>query len=193
MEIQYKITGVVTGVLVGLDPESLVTTRQKQAEVTFAGFTGDRHSGLTYLSGGRTPFYPRKTEIRNYRQVSIVSDEELAQIAAAMDIPEIQPEWLGANLSFKGIFDLTKLPPFTRLFFENGTVLVVQRDNEPCVGPGKVLRSQFGREDLERLFTPSARHRRGIVACVERPGFIQPGETVRAEIPVQVLYSPEKQ
>ncbi|MHC1781716.1 MAG: MOSC domain-containing protein [Anaerolineaceae bacterium] len=191
MHIQYKLDGRAVAVLVGEDADSLVSSRRDWIETTFAGIQGDKHSGVTCPSGGRTPFYPRGSEIRNYRQVSIISAEEMKEVAAALQVPEILPEWLGANLLISGIKHLTQLPPFTRLFFGGGTVLVVQRDNEPCVYPGKILARQFNRPELEKLFTPSALEKRGLVACVERPGLLRAGESVRAETPLQVIYSPD--
>jgi hypothetical protein len=57
----------VISVFLGLDPRSLITTRQFQVKVTWAGFEGDKHAGITRWSDGRTPHYPRGTEIRNDR------------------------------------------------------------------------------------------------------------------------------
>ena len=56
-----KITlpGKIAGIYLGQDPLSFITTRVEQAQVTFTGFVGDKHSGATLLSGGRTPHYPR--------------------------------------------------------------------------------------------------------------------------------------
>ena len=39
--------------------------------------------------------YPRDTDIRNVRQLTLVSEEELAEIAGLMGIPEMKAEWLG--------------------------------------------------------------------------------------------------
>jgi hypothetical protein len=191
VHIQYKLNGNVEAVLVGRDPDSLVSTRGDQIEATFAGISSDKHAGLTIPSGGRTPFYPRGTEIRNYRQVSIISVEEMASVAAALDLPEVKPEWLGANLLLSGIPHLTQLPPFTRLFFEGGVVMVVQRDNEPCIWPAKILARETGRAEMEKLFVPAAADKRGLTACVEHPGMIGAGESLRAETPLQVIYAPE--
>jgi hypothetical protein len=189
--VRTHLSGLVTGVFLGLDATSLVTTRQREALVTFEGFAGYRHSGLTRPSDGRTPHYPRGTEIRNSRQVSIVSAEELAEIAAAMEIPAILPEWLGANLITIGIPHLTQLPPSTRLFFSGGAVLVVEGENLPCIAPGKVIESQHPDvPGLAARFVKAAQGRRGIVAWVEKAGAIRDGDEVRAEIAHQVFYNP---
>ena len=139
----FSQVGIVRAVLVGRDPHSLVSTPQPQVNVTFEGFDDDRHRGFTLHSDGRTPFYPRGTVIRNERQVSLVSAEELAQIADALHLPEVRPEWLGANLLVEGIPSLTLVPCRTRLFFSSGAVLVMTGENLPCSSPGKVLQAQF--------------------------------------------------
>ena len=190
MSIQPRLTGNTLGVYLGLDEVSFVTTSQTRVTVTFAGFEGDRHAGITRKADSRTPHYPRGIEIRNDRQVSIVSVEELAQIAAAMDLPEIKPEWLGANLLLQGIPNLTRLPPMTRLFFGVGAVLVVQAENLPCQHPGKIIQEAYSHPDLQVLFPKAGMHLRGLVACVERPGSILRGETVEVAIPQQTLYTP---
>ncbi len=178
MNSQPRFTGIAAGVYLGLDPESLVTTPQPQVAVTFAGFEGDRHAGITRKSDSRTPFYPRGIDIRSDRQVSIVSVEELAQIAVAMQLPEVRPEWLGANLLVQGIPSLSQLPPTTRLFFESEVVLVVQAENLPCQYPGKVIQDFYGQPGLQSLFPKAGMHLRGLVACVERPGTIRQGEKI---------------
>jgi hypothetical protein len=65
MTAWIQLTGQVLGVYLGQDAHSLVTTRQPQVKVSWAGFEGDKHAGITRLSDGRTPHYPRGTEIRN--------------------------------------------------------------------------------------------------------------------------------
>lgn len=190
MNIQYRLTGVTACVYLGLDKESFVTTPQKQVTVTFAGFEGDRHSGITKKADSRTPQYTRGSEIRNDRQVSIVSAEELARIAAAMEVPEIKPEWLGANLLLQGIPAMTRLPPMTRLSFAGGAVLVVQAENKPCQHPGRIIQENYSRPGLQGLFPKAGMHLRGLVACVERPGIILQGDTVNIEVPEQTIYVP---
>ncbi len=188
MDIAQRLAGMTAGVYLGLDKVSLVTTLQPAVSVSFTGFEGDRHAGITRKSDSRTPQYPRGTEIRNDRQISIVSVEELAQIAAALGIPEIKAEWLGANLLIQGIYRLTLLPPMTRLSFAGGVVLAVQSENLPCVHPGKVIQDFYGRAGLQEKFPISAMHLRGLVACVEKPGTIRQGESVQVDVPRQSLY-----
>lgn len=182
MSQKITLTGSVTGVYLGLSPDTLITTPQTQARVTFAGFDGDHHAGLTRKSDGRTPFYPRGTLIRNERQVTIVSPAELALAAAELGIPEIRPEWIGANLLIDGIPRLTQLPPTTRLFFAGGAVLLVSGENRPCTTAGRAIEQQVGQPGLAERFPKAAAARRGLTATVERPGWIRLGDAVTAEI-----------
>ncbi len=195
MTTQYTLTGKVAAVLVGYskDKSAAVSTRQPQVNVTFDGIEGDRHSGRILLAGSHVTRYPRGTELRNDRQVSIVSVEELAQIREALGVPELLPEWLSANLLLEGLPKLTQLPPSTRLFFAQGATLVVAQANMPCTTPGKLLRDRYNRPDLETLFPKAAVDRRGLVAYVERPGVIAEGDEVQAEVPKQVLYTPDQE
>ena len=189
MTIKMTLNGRVIAALLAQDPKSLVSTRQAHVQVDLQGFNGDKHYGMTHRSDGRTPHYPRGTEIRNDRQISIISSEEITQVAVSLNLAEILPEWLGANLLLEGIPHLTQLPPATRLFFAQGAVLVVQQENMPCVHPGKIIEEKTGREELAPLFVKAAMHQRGVVACVEKTGSISPGDEVRVEIPEQVIYS----
>jgi hypothetical protein len=169
----------VTFVGVGLSPSTLVTTAQNPITLSWEGVEGDTHAGLMRKSDAREPHYPRGTLIRNHRQVSLVSAEELAEVATAMQLPHLLPEWLGANICLSGIPNFTQLAPATRLFFSDGAVLMVTYENLPCVGPGKVIQAQFSeRGGLQSRFPKAALHKRGLVAVVEKPGTVRLGEGV---------------
>jgi hypothetical protein len=58
-----------------------------ELDLSFEGIDGDFHRGHTRRSGGREPWYPRGTEMRNERQLSIVAPDELALVAEAMGLP----------------------------------------------------------------------------------------------------------
>ncbi len=184
------VNGICEGVyIVPIEGDSIESSPVVEGEVSLEGFKGDRHAGFTLLSGSRTPFYPRGTVIRNSRQVSLVSTEELSLIARDIGLPQLQPEWLGANLLISGIPRFTQIPPGTRFFFPQGAVLLAQGENNPCRLAGDAVQSHFPDDaELSQRFIASAKHRRGLVACVEHPGIVRPGEAVRLEIPSQVLY-----
>ncbi|HLX58191.1 MAG TPA: MOSC domain-containing protein [Ktedonobacteraceae bacterium] len=185
-----ELTCTVTHLLIGRSRDTLETSCVARVEATFEGLVGDQHAGLTRRSDVRVPHYPRGTIIRNTRQVSILSEEELAEVAAKLDLPRVLPAWLGANLALRGIPNLTMLPPSTRIFFPEDAVLVVDAENMPCVGPGKVI--QQHNPDVPKLaqnFPKAAMHKRGLVGWVERPGYINEGDSVRVMLPPRVMYS----
>lgn len=183
------LTGKVEAVLVGQTAHSLVTTRRPEVTLNFEGIVGDKHAGFTRQADGRVPHFPRGTLIRNERQVTLVSVEELAEVAATLGVSEVLPEWLGANVLVSGVPRFTLLPIGTRLFFTNGAVLVVSGENEPCTGPGKVLQAQFP-ELIKSAskFPKAALHKRGVLAVVELPGLLTTGEGVHTEFPSQPAY-----
>ena len=189
MKLIERKMGKVAQVLVGNIPDTLEKWPVDSCQITFEGFSGDIHAGLTMKSGGRQPQYPKDTEIRNYRQVTIVSSEELQSIADSMGIDEIQPGWVGANLSVKDIPHLTLLPPSTRMEFAGGAVLVVDGENLPCVYPGKIIQQNFSAlKGLTEAFPQYSRGRRGVVAWVERPGTIQTENEIILRVPHQARW-----
>ena len=147
--------------------------------LSFEGIVGDVHAGFTHGADSRTPWYPRGTLIRNDRQISIVSAEELSLIAKDLHVPEVKPEWLGANLLLSGIPNLSLLSGDTRLVFSSGAVLSHLRENNPCSGPGKLISAAYNQPDLVSQFPKAAMHLRGLVATVELPGIISKGDEVQ--------------
>lgn len=175
-------------ILVNTTPnEDLSSSRIASVDITYAGFDGESHSGLVRASCVRVRGqYAEGTEIRNTRQISIVSVEELALIADAMGIDTLQPEWVGANLLVSGIPDFSKIPPSTRMIFASGASLVVDLENSPCKYPGEIIeRHHPGKGDL---FPKAAYGRRGVTAWVEREGHITTGEAIQLHIPPQHIY-----
>ena len=165
------------------------TSEVAALDLGFEGLAGDRHGGLTRRAGGREPWYKRGTEIRNERQVSLLSADELADTAQALDIDAIRPEWVGGNLLIAGIARLTFLPPRTLLMFEGGVTLKIDGDNAPCRAAGHaVARHYAGRADIPFAYVRAAKHRRGLVGWVEKPGRIEAGERFEARVPEQWIY-----
>jgi len=187
--IKDLTSGKVEAVLLGLESNHFVTTRVDKALAQIGGFKGDRHSGLTKPADSRTSFYEPGTQIYNDRQVTIVSMEELAQVAARLDLPEIKAEWMGANLLISGLKDLSRISPASRLFFEGGAVLYVTKYNNPCSTVGRSVQDFYPeRTDLASHFPKAAWHLRGIVAVVDVPGEIGAGEVVRVKHETRYVY-----
>ena len=158
--------------------------------LTYDGIPGDRHSGLYRESGPREPWYPRGTPMRNERQLSILSAEENAEVAATMGIPELKPEWIGGNLLLSGVPHLSALPPRSILWFPSGAAVRIDGDNGPCKKSGASIASNIpGRPDIELGFVKAAKHKRGVLGWVEREGEVRAGDVVRIRVWEQVLYT----
>ena len=160
-----------------------------RVEAGFDGIAGEAHGGLTRPSCSRVKLqYPRGTEIRNTRQIAIVSAEELAEIAGAMGLDRLEPAWLGASMVVEGLPAFTCIPPSSRLIFEGGTGLVVDMENAPCRLPAAEIERHCPGKGSG--FAKHAAGRRGVTAWVERPGAIALGERLTLHIPPQRLYEP---
>lgn len=183
-----KLSGRVVRTM-NADGDGFVSHDVEALELTYGGVKGDRHEGLTRRSNSREPWYPRGTEMRNEQQVSIVSTEELAVIASGMGVEKVDAGWIGANLVFEGVPNLTFLPPRTLLMFENGVTLRVDGYRGPCRISGGSIAKHVGiqtedhtRTDMALKFTQAAHMKRGLVAWVEREGVIKPGEEFTARL-----------
>ena len=159
-----------------------------EAHFLFSGMEGDCHAGMTRKSDSRMlKQYKRNTEVRNSRQVSILSLEELAEVAERMGIPAVKPEWVGANMVIRGIPDLTLLPPSTRLQFSSGAMIVVDAENYPCRYPADIIAKHH--PEARKGFVSAAMHKRGVVGWVEAEGVVCKGDAITIWIPPQRLYS----
>ena len=167
--------------------EDLSSSQVASVEVSYAGLAGESHSGLVRSSCVRVRHqYTKGTEIRNTRQISIVSIEELAVIADNMGIAELKPEWLGVNLLVSGIPDFSQIPPSTRMIFDGGASLVVDLENSPCKYPGEIIERHH--PGFGNLFAKAAVGRRGVTAWVEREGHINTADAINLYIPPQRIY-----
>ncbi len=150
----------------------------------FAGAEGEAHGGLTRPACSRVSAqYARDTEIRNVRQFSVLSAEELALIAAQMGLAALDPGLLGASLVIAGIPDFSHLPPSSRLQADSGATLVVDMANRPCTVPAKGIEAAHPGHGAR--FKPAAVGRRGVTAWVEREGVLRVGARVRLHVPDQ--------
>jgi len=182
------LNGRVEGVFV-VESEAVESTPRAELQLTYAGVVGDRHEGLVRPSGAREPWYPRGTRMRNERQVSILSTEELAEVAAELKLPRLPGEWIGANLVLSGIQHFSRLPPRTMLMFPSGATIRIDGDNGPCRKSGSaIVRHHPDRKDVEFAFVKVAMNKRGLVGWVEREGVVRPGDEVKLRTWRQLSY-----
>ena len=188
---KLAILGKVELLLASLDRDTgLEKHAVQQARLLFTGMEGDCHGGITRKSDSRMlKQYKRNTEVRNSRQLSILSIEELAAVSEAMGIPAVKPEWVGANIVASGIPDLTLLPPSTRLQFPSGAMIVVDAENHPCRYPADIIARHH--PEQKKGFVAAAMHKRGVVGWVEAEGVIGTGDRITVWIPPQRIYAHE--
>lgn len=168
---------------------SLQSDPLRTAYASFAGFEGEDHGGLTRPSCSRVlTQYPRGTQIRNTRQFSIVSAEELQTVADAIGTDTFDPRWIGASIVVSGLPDFTHLPPSSRLQMQSGATLVVDMENRPCVLPAPYI--EAAHPSAGKKFKTAAKNKRGVTAWVEREGEITVGDTVTLHIPDQRAWRP---
>jgi len=168
---------------------SLRSNAMTSAQLTYAGIPGEAHGGMTRPSCSRViSQHPRGTDIRNVRQLSIVSAEELAEIAIDCELEAMDPSLLGASLVIRGIPDFTHLPPSSRLQLPDGATLVVDMENQPCHLPAKPINAVHS--GAGNKFKLAAKGKRGVTAWVEREGHVHLGDAVRLHVPCQRAWAP---
>ncbi|MBY7144845.1 MOSC domain-containing protein [Virgibacillus sp. NKC19-3] len=170
----------IFSVFIANQDDTFVTTKTEEAVLEYGGIPGDLHFGLTKFAGARESMYKRGTEIFNRRQISIVSVEECAWIAEKLEVEQILPEWLGANIAIKGLGNLTKLAPGSRIVFPSGAGILCEGENLPCTQPGEVIQHKYpANANLTTRFVKASLGQRGIVGIVECPGKIRTGDTAK--------------
>ena len=184
--------GVVHAVYVAPAPmgrDARFESEQREVlDLDWDGIPGDRHHNRIREACAREPWLTRGHPLRNDRQISALSTEEMAAIASGLDLPAVAPELLGANLIVSGIGDFSRLLPGTFLaiggawggkgLFDGTAILRVEEYNRPCRGPARKLAAAHDRPDIEFGFVAVAKSLRGLVLSVAFPGVIRPGDAI---------------
>lgn len=182
-----KIIVTVKGLYLGKDETKLEKESVSELVLWWNGILDDkRHYGLSKKAGVREKPFAKGQIVRNDRQVSIVSVEELDRLAKRMDLDEVKSEWLGANILFQGYPELTSLPPLTLIIFreKEDAAIRVYGKNLPCKGPGDVIQAHYpNKPSLATLFVESALNCRGVVGWVHRAGIINVGDEAEIILP----------
>lgn len=156
--------------------------------LTFAGYAGESHAGLTRPACSRVvKQHPKGTDIRNVRQLAAVSAEEMAEVARDMGLAAMDYAWVGASLVVEGIPDFTHLPPSSRLQGPDGVTLVVDMENLPCQEPAVTIDKVLPGHG--KGFKRAAEGKRGVTAWVEREGILRLGDVLTLHVPAQRPWS----
>ena len=199
----FILTGKVEAVLVAHVFGDHVSRPQKKISVVRGtGVRGDSHAGARLVDAREHALldfgFAKGAEIANVREFSMVSVEELAEIAANMGLPNTVPfGCLGENVVVSGIPHLTQLPPGTLVCFRKNAdqrrtaVLAVWGENKPCLAPGEAIQRHYAQiPKLAGKFPKAAMGKRGVVGLVYSSGTIHTGDEVVAHVPAQQLYEP---
>jgi hypothetical protein len=157
-------------------------------EATLDGFSGEAHGGATRLSCVRvTSQYPKGTIIRNVRQLTVLSAEELAATAATMGLEAIDPALLGASMVIEGIPDFTHVPPSARLLGPSGACLTIDMENRPCNLPAREIEQEAA--GFGNRYKAAAKGKRGVTAWIERAGRFAVGDRLVLYVPDQPVWA----
>jgi MOSC domain-containing protein YiiM len=171
------------------DASEIETIAIPEMPLTFAGLAGEFHAGEIRPSCSRvTAQHPKGTPIRNVRQISIVSAEELARIAQSIGLDALDPAWLGASVVIDGIPDFSHVPPSSRLQGPDGATVTIDMQNRPCHFPSMTIES--ARPGHGKAFRAAAKGLRGVTAWVEREGVFRIGDRLRLHVPDQRTWRP---
>lgn len=144
------MAGEVVAVCVAAPGELFKTPVRGEVVVDEHGLRGDRHAGPTRMS------HRKRVEVPNDRQISIVAQEALDDLARELDVT-LEPGDFGENVCVRGFGDLSDVTPGTRFVTSRGVVFRVTEQNEPCSNLMK----------YHRLMVKASYGRRGVVATVE--------------------------
>ena len=171
------------------DREAALPSRSVEAlELGFDGPLGEAHGGMTRPSCSRVlGLYPRNTPIRNTRQLSVLSAEDLALLAHEMGLEALDPALVGATMVLSGLPDFSHLPPSSRLLADSGACIVVDMENRPCALPARPI--ETAHPGHGRAFKSAARGRRGVTAWGEAEGRVALGDRLRLFIPDQPAWT----
>jgi len=180
-----QLNGTVVSVHSG-NNEDLSKQALDSIDVDFEGIVGDAHRGMSRAaySDDREP---KGTILRNDRQWSGVSVEELTTISEQLDLAEtLTAETIGANICVSGIPDFSLLPRGTRLIFPSGAALIVEEYNPPCSDMGEQVAIKFptrtGETLSSRQWLKPAHGRRGVVGMVDVAGTICTGDEILVHV-----------
>lgn len=171
--------------------EILSSDAVSELELSFDGIVGEIHEAPVRAACSRvTLLYPVGTRIRNTRQLTILSVEEVEASARKMGLDVLDPALLGANVVIAGIPDFTHVPPSSRLQADGGATVVIDRINIPCNHPARAI--ERAHPGVGKLFKAAATGRRGVTAWVECEGVLKIGERLRLHVPDQRAWQPSQ-
>jgi len=140
------------------------------------GVEGDAHCGTTVKHRSHVARDPNRS---NLRQVHLIHAELLAELASQGFA--VEPGQLGENITTQGI-NLLGLPTGTHLVIGESAVVTVTGLRNPCSQLDQfqqgLLAAVLTHDDNGNLVRKS-----GIMGIVAADGVVNPGDTIRVELP----------
>lgn len=174
----------VLGLYIGLEGTHL-SEKTDKIVCRLDGIEGDRHRQSSKPAGAQEKHIVEKYRtVANFRQVTIVTKEEMDAVAKSLEVPSLYAEDFSANIVLCNIEDFTRLPPEYYLVFSNTrkethAVLRIMGENRPCVVAGGNMEARYpDHKSIQSRFVKAALGRRGQVAVVYAEGVIRQGDTV---------------
>ena len=165
--------------------ENFLTTEVHCLEVDFGGIPGDRHYGLTRITGKRDKKeYPIGSEVKNHRQLSLLDSKELEHISSGLGLEgkiDVLPELLGTNILLEHVPNFTTLPRYSKIRVisnrPKNPSIILYGENLPCINPGIKIEEYYGNISKSRF--PRAAHKlRGQTGWITARGILQNGDRV---------------
>jgi len=173
--MKHLTGGRIAGLYVG-DSKGTVKRPVSSVLLTLNGIEGDAHAGRVQKTGAREPTFRRGTIVANTRQLSLVSVEELRDIASRLGIAYIDPAWVAANIAIEGAGPITQLPPGTLLRASSGASIYTAELNSPCRVAARLIAEHVAYAGDAPAFVRHATGRRGVVGFVYAPGTLNVGD-----------------
>lgn len=178
-----SLSGIVSPLQVGADRSARPGKHRRDGlMLPLAGIGDGCHVRLTRKSDRhRLKQFRRGGEMKNARPVSIPAVGERAEIAANMELPEVRPEWVGADIVTSDGPDPTLIQPSRRLQFPCRATRVVDIGNLSWHLPAAFVGKHHPAP--RRGFHAATRNRRGVVDWIEAEGEVVAGHPITVWLP----------
>jgi len=174
----------VLGLYIGLEGTHISEEVDKLV-CNLDGIQDDRHKAASKQAGAQEKHIVAKYRpVANFRQITIVTKEEMDAVAQTLDVPELYAEDFSANIVLGGIEGFTLLSPVYYLVFSNNrdetnAVIRIMGENRPCVVAGANMEARYPEHrGIQSRFVKAALGKRGQVSIVYAEGVIRKGDTV---------------
>ncbi|HTL83777.1 MAG TPA: MOSC domain-containing protein [Acidimicrobiia bacterium] len=165
---------------VSVNPEHTFS-KAPQGRITLIaglGVDGDAHAGTTVKHRSRVARDPSQPNLRQVHLIAGELHDELRALGVDVDAGQ-----MGENITTRGL-DLLGLPTGTRMYLGPDAVIEVTGLRNPC---GQLNQLHTGLKDLLSPVDAAGNvdRRAGVMAIVLDGGVVEPGDSIRVELPAE--------